>query len=153
MALTFKENNMKNEFVKDFWKKNPELMLQTIKEISNIEDEELAKRIAFQGLDERGCLKFSATHLFNYCNIYVNDFMMEGTEYLDHGSVRHTNIINKNISWMKSMYDIYGDKYVMKYISQRNQKLDNYISKYEEKYNNETQQVLDKIGFDYGKTK
>ena len=141
---------MSNVFVKDLWEKNPELMLKIIKEISNI-DEELAKELSFKGINERGNLEFGATHLFSYCNIYVNDFMIGGTEYLDHGSVRRTKLINESISWKKSMYEIYGDKYVMRYISQRNLKLDKFMAEYEEKYNNETKAVLDEIGFNSSK--
>ena len=141
---------MSNIFVKDLWEKNPKWMLKTIKEVSNI-DEELARKLSFKGINERGNLEFGATHLSSFCNIYVNDFMIGGTEYLDHSSVRHTNLINKNITWMKSMYEIYGDKYVMRYISQRNLKLDKFMAEYEEKYNNETKTVLDEIGFNSSK--
>lgn len=137
---------MENTFVKDLWGKNPELVIKAIKKVCNI-DEELAKSLSFERIDENGGLKFRAKYVFDYCDICVGDFYMGGTEYIDRGPVRTTRILSNSIGWMEFMYSVYGDKYAMQYITERNKKLDKYMAEYEENYNNQTRKVLAQMGF------
>lgn len=132
-------------FIEKLWEKNPELVIKAIKKICDI-DEDLAKELAFQGVDENGYLKFGVRNVRGYCRIYVNDFCLKGDKYIDMGGVRSTHMLSNSVDWMKFMYKIYGDKYVMKYISQRNQQLDEYMAEYEEKYNKQTINMLSELG-------
>jgi len=141
---------MKNTFVKDLWEKNPELVIKAIIKVGKI-DEELAKRLSFKGIDEKGSLEFGAHRSFDYCNVCVGDFNISGTEYIDRGGVRNTRFISNSVGWMKFLYSVYDDKFALQFISQRNQQLDKFMAEYEEKYNEETRHVLDKMGYGINK--
>ena len=134
-------------FIERLWEENPELLIKAIKKICNI-DEDLAKAISFDGVDKNGNLKFSAQYSVDYCKVYLNDFYIQGEEYEERGLTRHTRMIFDSSNWMKFMYNVYGDKYAMQYISKRNQKLDKFMADYEEKYNNETRKMLSEMGFE-----
>lgn len=80
--------------------------------------------------------------------IFVGDFYIRTTYS---GKDYEDSIISEK--WRTFMYDQFGSAYAVQFISQRNQQLDKFMADYEEKYNAQTRNMLDKMGFNYGKTK
>ena len=130
-------------FVEDLWEKNPELFKKGLSEVLDVDKERLVN-------DKKGngYLRFGIKSLYGKGyedGVIVNDYKIRFMQ-----DKSRPEIVD---FWVKFMYEIYGDKYAMGFISQRNQQLDKFMADYEEKYNAKTRQMLDVMGFDYGKTK
>lgn len=127
-------------FIEKLWEEKPELVIKAVKKIFDVR-EERGDSLKFIQLSN-GALRFEK---HGHCSfgIVLTDFEIYG-QRVNNGY---------NIKWTQFMYNVYGDKYAMQYISYRNQQLDKFMTEYEDNYNKETRKVLDEMGFNYGRTK
>lgn len=135
-----------NMFIEDLWDKDPELVIKTIKKICNL-NEKWGDRLEFERIENATLTFKKYGRALDF--IVVKDFSIRASSYSSNDYETST----ANTAWVKFMYEIYGDKYAMRFISQRNQQLDKFMADYEEKYNAQTRNMLDKMDFNYGKTK
>ncbi|MBQ8522082.1 MAG: hypothetical protein IJ458_00270 [Clostridia bacterium] len=138
---------MKNTFVEDLWEKFPEQTINAIKKICLV-NEKWGDSLEFNGFED-GALIFKKTGR-SPDRIVVSNFAIRTTY-----SSKNYQDSPMSIAWVKFMFSIYGGKYAMQYISQRNMELDKFMAEYEEKYNAQTRKVLVQMGFgkEKGQTK
>ena len=141
-VVNFKEQIM---FIEKLWKEKPDLVLKAIKKIGDI-DEEMAKDLSCQGINEKGYLQFAAGNINGWCIIYINDFYIQGRKSVDWGGVANTRMISNSIDWMKFMYKLFGEEYIDKFIDYRNNELDKFMREHEKKHTNATINVLAELG-------
>ena len=122
-------------FIEKLWEKNPELVIDEIKNIFNVK-EERGDSLHFVGAGN-GALRFSKNghHTFT---IFVRDFEVFGCKADS----------KRNIEWIQFMHKVCGDRYVYYYISHRNKELDKLVEEFKNKYNNQTRNVLVEVGFE-----
>lgn len=134
--------NIQKTFVEDLWEKNPVEVIKKITEICQI-NKNWGDKLHFVKIDDDGELIFKKTGRSTMF-IIVNSFHIRTTE-----SGKNYEYSPLSEAWRNFMFDAYGHKYAIQFISQRNLQLD----KYEDNYNSETRLMLDKMGFNYGQTK
>ncbi len=125
-------------FIENLWEEKPEMVTKAIKKIFDIR-EERGDSLEFTQAGN-GALRFEK---YGHCSfgIVLTDFEVYGS----------TVNSGYNIKWLKFMYNVYGDKYALQYISHRNKALDKFVEEYKDNYNQKTKIVLDEIGFDVNK--
>ena len=138
--------NIQKTFVEDLWEKNPVEIIKKITEICLI-NKDWGDKLHFVKIDDDGELVFKKTGRSTMF-IMVNNFSIRTTE-----SGKNYEYSTMSDRWREFMVGVYGDKYAIQFISKRNLQLDKFMAEYEENYNNQTRTMLDKMGFDYGKTK
>lgn len=137
---------MGNIFVEDLWKDSPERLKKAVKAIFKIS--EINGECIVNAELKNDCLViavYNEDDEFSY-NVYLSDFNV----WL---SYEDDKISEATTKWLKFMYSVYGDKYVMRYITQRNKNLDKFMAEYEDNYNNETRKVLAEMGVEQYKDK
>lgn len=134
-------------YIEKLWEQNPKMVERAVKSIFNLR-EDWGDSLEFKKIEDNVLIFFKDGRSRE--NIYLSDFWISTVR-----SIPYKADNELALKWVKFMYNVYGDKYALQYISYRNQELDKFMAEYEENYNNQTRKVLAQIGFgkEKGQTK